>query len=136
MRAAASTPRPTRRCHPLMSMPVRSLPVVQNWDCQSCGNCCRELQIHISDAERQRIEALGWEDVEEVRGKRLFVRDGWWNRRTRLNHRPDGACVFLGKGNRCLVHERGGPEAKPLACRLYPFILAPAGNHWRVGLRF
>jgi lysine-N-methylase len=120
-----------------MSMPVRNLPVVQNWDCQSCGNCCRELQVHISDEERRRIEDLGWDEVEELRGRRLFVRDGWWwARRTRLNHRPDGSCVFLGKGNRCLIHERGGPEAKPLACRLYPFVLAPAGSHWRVGLRF
>src|SRR5260370_41390371 len=110
MRAAASIPERTRpapptggaapaqprRYDPLMSMPVRNLPVVQNWDCQGCGNCCRELQVHLSEEERARIEALGWDEVKELRGQRLFVRDGWWwARRTRLNHRPDGSCVFL-----------------------------------------
>jgi lysine-N-methylase len=120
-----------------MALPVRHLPVVQNWDCHSCGNCCRELHVEITDAERQRIEALGWDDAQDLKGEPRFVREGpWWARRTRLNRRPDGSCVFLGPGNRCLVHERGGAEAKPLACRLFPFVLAPAGSHWRAGLRF
>ena len=54
----------------------------------------------------------------------------------RLNHRKDGACVFLGENNRCRIHARYGAEAKPLACRLYPFVLVPTGERWRVGLRF
>ncbi len=117
-----------------MSIPVRHLPVVQNWDCHSCGNCCRELHVSVSEEERRRIEAQGWEELGELR---LFVRHGpWWRRRSRLNHRPDGRCVFLGPGNRCRIHERFGADAKPLACRLYPFVLTPAGSHWRVGLRF
>jgi lysine-N-methylase len=120
-----------------MSLPIRHLPLVQNWDCHSCGNCCRELQIHVSDEERERIEAQGWADDPELGTVRRFVRHGpWWNRRTRLAHQADGSCVFLGADNRCLIHARFGEEAKPLACRLYPFVLAPAGNHWRVGLRF
>ena len=42
-----------------MALPVRHLPVVQNWDCHSCGNCCRELQVEISEPEREytRFEA-------------------------------------------------------------------------------
>jgi lysine-N-methylase len=120
-----------------MSIPVRHLPVLQNWDCHSCGNCCRELQVGVTEEERTRIEALGWEDDPELKRLRLFVRHGpWWNRRTRLNHRPDGRCVFLSDDNRCRVHERAGAEAKPLACRLFPFVFAPAGSHWRVGLRY
>jgi lysine-N-methylase len=120
-----------------MSIPVRHLPVVQNWDCHSCGNCCRELQVEVNEEERRRIEALGWDADADLRGLRPFVRRGpWWARRTELNRRPDGSCVFLGPGNRCRVQERGGAEAKPLACRLFPFVLAPAGSHWRVGLRF
>jgi lysine-N-methylase len=119
-----------------MTLPVRHLPVVQNWDCHSCGNCCRELQVHVSDEERLRIEALGW-DEPDLKHVRLFVRHGPpWRRRTALNHRPEGGCVFLGEGNRCRIHERAGAEAKPLACRLFPFVLAPAGNHWRGGVRF
>ncbi len=120
-----------------MPLPLRHLPLAQNWDCHSCGNCCRELQIHLSDEERERIEAQGWADDPDLGSAPRFVRHGaWWNRRTRLAHKPDGSCVFLGPGNRCRIHERFGEEAKPLACRLYPYVLVPAGNHWRVGLRF
>ena len=38
--------------------------------------------------------------------------------------------------NRCRLQERFGPDVKPFVCRLFPFVLIPAGNHWRVGLRF
>src|SRR5262249_26860693 len=47
-----------------------------------------------------------------------------------------GACVFLTAANRCRLQERFGADAKPFVCRLFPFILIPAGNHWRVGMRF
>jgi lysine-N-methylase len=119
-----------------MSIPIRHLPVVQNWDCHSCGNCCHELQVGVTEEERRRIEALGWEDTDLGKLRRFVRRGLWWSRQTRLGHRPDGRCVFLSDDNRCRIHERGGAEAKPLACRLFPFVLTPAGNHWRVGLRF
>jgi lysine-N-methylase len=87
--------------------------------------------------ERARIEAQGWEKEPDFRGVPLFTQEGsrlggyeW-----KLNSRPDGACVFLGPDNRCRIHARFGPAAKPLACRIYPFILVPAGDHWRLGLR-
>ena len=120
-----------------MALPVRHLPVLQNWDCQGCSNCCREYQITVSAEERQRLDAQGWENDEAIGGLPLFVRSGpLWKRRYRLNQRKDGACVFLSPEGRCRIHERHGPAAKPLACRLYPFMLVPAGDHWRVGLRF
>jgi lysine-N-methylase len=59
-----------------------------------------------------------------------------WSRRVELNHREDGSCVFLSPEGRCRIHERFGYEAKPLPCRLFPFVLVPAGDHWRVGLRY
>jgi lysine-N-methylase len=31
---------------------------------------------------------------------------------------------------------RHGSAAKPLACRIYPYTLVPAGDHWKLGLRF
>jgi lysine-N-methylase len=31
--------------------------------------------------------------------------------------------------------EFGGTQ-KPLACQVYPYVLIPAGDHWRVGVRF
>src|SRR5262249_49323159 len=45
-------------------------------------------------------------------------------------------CVFLSDEGRCRIHERFGYETKPLPCRLFPFILVPTGDHWRVGMRF
>ncbi|MBV9122352.1 MAG: YkgJ family cysteine cluster protein [Planctomycetes bacterium] len=120
-----------------MSLPIRGLPVLQNWDCQGCAHCCHEYEITVTDEERQRILAQGWDQNPAFQGVPLFLRQGpWWARGYRLNHRPDGACVFLSPEGRCRIHEQFGAAAKPLACRLYPFVLVPAGDHWRVGLRF
>jgi lysine-N-methylase len=120
-----------------MPLPVRSLPVLQNWDCHGCGECCREYLVRVTDAERARIEAQGWEDDPALKGTKPFRRAGpLWRRKYHLNHRPDGSCVFLDEKGLCRIHAKFGPEAKPLACRVYPFMLVPAGDHWRVGLRF
>jgi len=120
-----------------MSRPVRSLPVVQNWDCHACGTCCRWYHVAISPEERKRIEAQGWDNEPDLRGRPLFVRTGgWFSSGVRLNQKPDGACVFLGPNDRCRIHERYGSAAKPLACRIYPYVLVPAGDHWKLGLRF
>src|SRR5262249_38801945 len=59
-----------------------------------------------------------------------------WARTYHLNHHSDGSCVFLSDQGRCRVHERFGYQVKPLPCRLFPFILIPAGDHWRVGMRY
>jgi lysine-N-methylase len=60
----------------------------------------------------------------------------WWSRSYRLSHRSDQGCIFLSPDNRCRIHERFGPDAKPLACRLFPFLLVPTGDHLRVGIRY
>src|SRR5262245_62826 len=120
-----------------MSFPLRSLPVVQNWDCHTCGSCCKEYVVTISDEERRKIESQGWQGDPIIAGLPLFKTSGpWWKRRYHLNHRGDGSCVFLSEDGRCRIHERLGYEAKPLPCRLFPFVLVPVGDHWRVGMRF
>src|SRR5262245_30710219 len=119
-----------------MSLPIRTLPVVQSWDCQATGTCCKEYRVTLSADEVERIEKQGWKP-EELGGLPPFKHSGPpWRREAQLNHRPDGSCVFLGPGGRCRIHERFGYEEKPLPCRLFPFVLVPAGDHWRVGLRF
>lgn len=120
-----------------MPLPVHSLPVLQHWDCHGCTDCCREYLVGVTEEERQRIEAQGWQDDPAFEGVKLFAKHGsWWNRRYGLNHRPDGACVFLNEQGGCRIHAKFGSAAKPLACRVYPFVLIPAGDHWEVGLRF
>ena len=113
-------------------MQVRSLTVLQNWDCHSCGDCCRSYAVPVTAAERARIEGQGWDEQPDFQGVPLFTRRG---ADFHLAHRPDGACVFLGPDNRCRIHAAHGAAAKPLACRIYPFLLVPAGDHWNLGLR-
>ena len=43
----------------------------------------------------------------------------------RIRKRADGACGFLSADNRCRIHEELGGEAKPLACRVFPFRFHP-----------
>jgi lysine-N-methylase len=120
-----------------MGFPLRHLPVLQNWDCHVCGTCCKEYLVQVTDDERRRIEAQGWDKDPDFAGLPLFARQGPpWARRYFLNHRADGSCVFLRENGRCRIHERFGYETKPLACRLFPFVLVPVADHWRVGLRF
>jgi lysine-N-methylase len=118
-----------------MATPVRSLPLMQNWDCHSCTDCCR-IEAVITDEEKQRIEALDLANDPEVAPQPWVVPAGRGSRKWKLAHRPDGGCVFLTSGNHCRIQERFGALFKPFVCRLFPFILIPAGNHWRVGMRF
>jgi len=116
---------------------VRSLTVLQNWDCAGCSACCRTYHVSVTPEEMKRIEGQGWDTTPDLKGVPLFVRaGGWFSSSYRLNHKPDGACVFLGPDNRCRIHDKFGSAAKPLPCRIYPYSLVPAGDHWSLGLRF
>jgi lysine-N-methylase len=119
-----------------MRVPLVHLPVVQGWDCQATGTCCKEYRIHLTEEECRRIEAQGWNPDSDLGGYQPFRRRGWLRRRYTLNRRPDGSCVFLSAEGRCRIHERHGYETKPLACRLFPFVLIPVADHWRISLRF
>jgi lysine-N-methylase len=119
-----------------VAIPIRNLPVLQNWDCHSCSDCCR-IEAAVGDDEKLRIEKLDLADDPEIAPGPWFQRKGWrWSGSWVLRHRPDGSCVFLTASNRCRLQERFGADAKPFVCRLFPFILIPAGSHWRVGMRF
>ncbi len=91
----------------------------------------------ITEEEKRRIEALDLANDPEVGPKPWFapVKRGT-KKQWRLKHRPDGGCVFLTKANHCRLQERFGAEVKPFVCRLFPFVLIPAGNQWRVGMRY
>lgn len=119
--------------------PLRALPVIQNWDCHQCGNCCTDYVVPVSDEEKKRIEGQKWEEVAEFAGKPLFVRHSpwwkFWKKKYRLRTKDDH-CIFLDDKGLCKIHGKFGLETKPFACRLYPFILVPTGDSWRVSMRY
>jgi lysine-N-methylase len=120
-----------------MPLPIRQLPVLQNWDCHNCGGCCREYTINITEEEHDRIVKQGWDKEPEFQNVPLFVNAGSKKKpKWRLAQRPDSACIFLTEDGLCKIHAKFGIGAKPLACRVYPFMLVPVGDHWRVGMRF
>ena len=102
----------------------------QRWSCNSCGNCCRALVGHLFEEDRRKIDAQQW-------GTRLraepYVKAG---REWVLNKRPGGACVFLDENNLCRIHAEFGEEAKPFACRIFPFSVRPVQRGWQVSFRF
>ncbi|MCC7292903.1 MAG: YkgJ family cysteine cluster protein [Phycisphaerales bacterium] len=118
-------------------MSTRSLPILmprvegQRWSCHSCGRCCYDLVGHLSSEERMRLNRQDWRGelgVEPyVRMGRAFV----------LNKHDDGACVFLDRQTKlCRIHVKFGEQAKPLACRIYPFTVYPVSAGWQAALRF
>lgn len=116
-----------------------SLPTIQNWSCHSCGDCCREHEIVVTDAEKQRILDQKWTQADGVpEGMNAFERASRGTAYTyRLAHRADGACVFLDEHNHCRIHARFGEPTKPLGCRAFPFTFQPAGDGMiAVGVRF
>jgi lysine-N-methylase len=110
------------------------IPSIQNWSCHGCTDCCRNhLLVQLSPEEKQRIEKQGWTRADGVDPGLMIVNEGG---RLRLGHQNDGACIFLDPSGRCRIHAKFGAEAMPLACRLYPLVIHPAGQKVVVGLRF
>lgn len=70
--------------------------------------------MRVSDAEIARIAAaLGMSEAAFIESETEVAPD----RKTLiLKSRPDGSCVYLTDGNRCLIH-----EVKPDKCRTFPF---------------
>jgi lysine-N-methylase len=111
-----------------MSLPLRTLPVVEHWDCHGCGICCRATIIPLSDDDAARIREQHWEDHPDYRGRRILVRTGWWRGKYRLARRPDGNCIFWTEAGLCRIHQEHGLRAKPLVCQMFPLQLVPVGD--------
>ena len=97
-----------------MALPIRSLPLVQNWDCHACGDCCRDPEVIVGSEEKQAIESLGLVGDPELPPGPWFKRKGLWSGRSALRQRPGGGCVFLTAQGRCRLHERFGIPAEVL----------------------
>jgi Fe-S-cluster containining protein len=95
----------------------------ENFSCRSCTDCCRRQMVELFAGEPEKIEKFIWPAGDPLIGVNPFQRHGG---KTYFAHRPDGSCVFLNQTNGlCRVHEEFGPEAKCIACRIFPFQITP-----------
>jgi lysine-N-methylase len=95
--------------------------------------------VPVSQEEMKRISAQGWLELPDYQRQPLFVRQSpwwkFWRKKYRLRTQDD-RCIFLDNKGLCKIHAKHGLEAKPFACRLYPYILVPVGDQWRISLRY
>lgn len=122
-----------------MSRLQLELPTLQNWNCHNCSGCCKQHGIFITEEEKQRIESQGWQQTQELpEGLEPIVEEGslFGKKNYRLAQQADGACVFLDEHGLCRIHGKFGEDAKPLACRIYPYAFHPKGDQITVSLRF
>ena len=106
--------------------------------CDGSGSCCRfygsvaftadEARAARGFAKHMRLPLAEDALFTPVRGARMDDDD------LRAVAQVDGRCVFLESDALCGLHRRGGPEAKPFPCRLYPAMLMDDGTSVRVSL--
>lgn len=117
-----------------MDLPLRALPIVERWDCHSCGDCCKRHTVFLDREDLARLEKQNWSAHPDFQDLPVVRRAGLLGPKI-LNQRADGSCVFLSPQGLCRVHAEFGEPEKPWACRMYPFELIPFGNQVRVTIR-
>jgi Fe-S-cluster containining protein len=80
-----------------------------DFQCMSCGFCCKTHPSDANTQEQKKIEALGFTNF-------LEGSDGHVTRRIR--GKKDGSCFFLSKDNKCTIY-----DARPAACKLEPLVI-------------
>ncbi|HVJ81933.1 MAG TPA: YkgJ family cysteine cluster protein, partial [Planctomycetia bacterium] len=116
-------------------MVFRTLPLLERWDCHTCGVCCRGHTVLLDDEDLAKLRSQRWEDRPEFAGITVIRRLGMFSRQQVVAQRPDGACVFLMDDNRCRIHAEFGEPAKPWACRMFPYQVLPVDGEVRVTMR-
>lgn len=110
--------------------------VEARYRCTSCGDCCRGWDVPLEPGEAQKFLALAAPLIpaERLRGA---VGRGKHNGVAieRLVGR-DGQCAALADDQLCRIHGAHGGEAKPRACRIFPFTFVRTPSSVRVGLSF
>ncbi len=113
-------------------MPPLRLDREQHFSCRLCGRCCRGGVVAVTEAEvvsYREVEAGRWfregSDAKEGAGADPFLPIRGQPGLYRIRKRPDGACGFLSREDRCRIHEELGPLRKPLPCRVFPFSFHP-----------
>ncbi len=114
-----------------ISLPVLPLATPgQRYSCHGCGNCCRDFTVQLRPADAERIRLQEWESRIGSNPIVLFRGQEY------LRQRPDGACIFLLDDGRCQIHAEFGFETKPVACQMFPYMLAPSETSSQMGVSF
>ncbi len=95
----------------------------ENFTCHSCTDCCRRQMVELFEGEPEKIAKFKWPAGDPLNDVDPFSLHGG---KIYFAHKPNGACVYLNETNGlCRVHEEFGPEAKCIACRIFPFQITP-----------
>lgn len=105
--------------------PIKTLPIVERWECASCARCCRGSIIRLDENDLRKLRDQAWNRHPDFQNVTTVIRAGWLSKSHRLAQRPDGSCIFLSPEGRCRIHEEHGADAKPLVCRMFPLQLVP-----------
>ena len=116
-------------------MSIKTLPIVEKWDCHSCGYCCRGTVIPLDEDDLRKIREQEWENVPEFRGIKTTTRLGLIGNQRVLAKKADGSCVFFTDDCRCRIHEKFGAEAKPAICQMFPLQVVTLDRQTLITLR-
>lgn len=111
------------------------LPILEKWDCHTCGICCKGHTILLDEEDLAKLESQGWEKKPEFAGIPITKKLTFLGSQRVLNQRVDGSCIFLTDDQRCRIHAEFGEPAKPWACRMFPYQVSPVGDELRVTMR-
>ncbi len=103
-----------------MPSSLQVLPILERWDCNQCGICCRQTVITLDAVDRAKIEAQRWNRRREYENVRVIESHGFFRKLYTLAKQADGSCIFLSSEGRCRIHELHGAEQKPSVCQMFP----------------
>jgi Fe-S-cluster containining protein len=110
--------------------------VDERYQCTGCGDCCRGWSVPLLPGEGDRFRTLAAAliPVERLKGAIHGARAG--GVAVEALGGAGGRCAALADDDRCVVHAEHGGDAKPLACRLFPFTFVATPSEVRVSLSF
>jgi Fe-S-cluster containining protein len=104
--------------------------------CTSCGDCCRGWDVPLQPGEADAFRALAAPLVPAERLARAIKRATHAGVAVEALVGAGGQCVALAEDQRCRIHGAHGGDAKPRACRIFPFTFVATPTEVRVGLSF
>lgn len=106
----------------------------QRYACVQCGKSCGDWRIWVEEGLLPQLSRHPLVLELEVRQQAWLGRDP--EGQAHLLHQADGRCHFLQADRLCGLHAQSGWEAKPRACRQFPFFLVETPEGIQVGLSF